>query len=142
MSVLAHIEPLIVDVQLNTMLFYENFDEASRNVFKGAFADIDYSISRIITQDPNLYFYTFGDIVIESAFGSVEYNNEPHEIVVVNLYGIDQNGECEPYEVSNIFEFSLYRLAVVVCNNPDVNFDGHRVKRWLLENKVTVPLAS
>lgn len=142
MSVLSNLEPLIIDVELAKMGFCENFDDTSRRVIRGSFPELDYTFSRIMTCHADQYFYLYGDVVFEIAFDGQQTPTGTERIVVVYIYGIDASGECCPYWLGNIFELSLYRLAMLVHTNKDVDFDGYAVRRWLVQNSVAVPLTS
>jgi len=57
-------------------------------------------------------------------------------IIGVSMYGIDLDSGCEPYELGDITEFGIERIALVMKNLTGVEFCAERVRPWMQQADV------
>ncbi len=120
-----------------TMLEYSiDFGNTAHSKLEERISSYGWPVERLPTLDQNQYIFQVSNLIVEVERTPYEYITDQgeyltREIIGVNMFGIDGNKECEPYELGDINEFCVERVALRKRDLPKVEFRAEKVRVWM-----------
>lgn len=140
-TILQDVQCMIDELGIDRLEYCINFREAAQRKLEERLGASGYPIVRLVTSDPRQYLFLVSDLVVEVEATSQGYVNASGEVccreaIGVCLYGVDKHDDCMPYQLGDILEFSIERIAMRLRDLNSIKFDSDLVLRWMYQRDV------
>lgn len=141
-TILQAADEMIDQLDLARLEYSFNFGQAARKKLEECVASWGFSVFHLPSTNRHQYLFEVSDVIVEVERTGMDYvtrlgDRLSREIIGVALYGIDlSDNECEPYELGDIIEFGVERIAMVKRELDKVEFDAQYVLPWMYQRDV------
>ncbi|MBA3679310.1 hypothetical protein H0W80_03945 [Candidatus Saccharibacteria bacterium] len=140
-TILEAIEYTMQQLEVAHLDYSVDFAQVAQSKLEERTYNFGYPVTRLISSDPHQYMFQISNLIVEVEETSMAYMASLGEtihrrIIGVSMYGIDQDGGCEPYELGDITEFGVERIALVMKDLAGVEFCAERVRPWMQQADV------
>lgn len=140
-DILQAADQAIADLEIVQIEFSLDFGKMAQRKLEERVCNYGYPVVRLNTSDPHQFLFQVSNLIVEVERTAVVYTAQfgdtiSRQIVGVSMFGIDGDKECEPYELGDINEFGVERIAMVKRELDYVEFRAERVRAWMQRRDV------
>lgn len=140
-DILQAADQAIADLDFAQIEFSLDFGKMAHKKLEERVCNYGYPVVQLATSDPHQYLFQVSNLIVEVERTTVVYTAQfgetmSRQIVGVSMYGIDGDNECEPYELGDINEFGVERVAMVKRELAFVEFRAEYVRAWMQRRDV------
>ncbi len=140
-DILQAADQAIADLEIVQIEFSLDFGKMAQRKLEERVCNDGYPVVRLNTSDPHQFLFQVSNLIVEVERTAVVYTAQfgdtiSRQIVGVSMFGIDGDKECEPYELGDINEFGVERIAMVKRELDYVEFRAERVRAWMQRRDV------
>ncbi len=136
-TITESVKIFLEDYEIDLLDCRVDFSKVVARWLKRRIADYGYPVEILNCSHPDLKLYQVSDIIVEAEsseiqFESINGEETTRETIVLSLYGIDSDGDCLSFDLGDINDFSIERVALIIRELPNVEFRVNKVLKWLI----------
>jgi|GEM_PF-2397473 len=128
-------------LEITWLDFAIDFRNVAHNKLEERISNYGWPVYKLETVDPNQHIFQVSNLIVEVERTSYTYLSENNQkcfqqIVGVSMFGIDSDNECEPYELGDINEFGVEKVAHRMRDQIKIEFCAEKVRVWMKKAQV------